>query len=199
MIGIVSLGMRNDYRIDVDKVFTQHPYAREILDCLSRAGYEAVLIGGVVRDAVRSMLDQSTPFSPHEVDIATSALPQEVRRLFHDRPIVGVGEEFGVLVIAAPDSQQYEVATFRTEGEYDGSWPGKVELVRDLAGDVNRRDLTINGLAATRDGTVIDLVGGIEDLKEESEDQRDQGQNTTQNNTPERIRTSDLRIRSATL
>ena len=157
--------MRNDYRIDVDKIFTQHPYAREILDRLSRAGHEAVLIGGIVRDAVRSMLDPSIPFSPHEVDIATSALPQEVRRLFRDRPIVGVGEEFGVLVIAAPDSQQYEVATFRTEGDYDGRWPGKVELVRDLAGDVNRRDLTINGLAATCDGTVIDLVGGIEDLK----------------------------------
>jgi len=157
--------MRNDYRIDTDTIFERHPFAREILERLAAAGYEAVLIGGVVRDAVRSILDPSIPFSPHEVDIATSALPQEVRRLFRDRPIVGVGEEFGVLVIAAPDSQQYEIATFRTEGDYDGRWPGKVELVRDLAGDVKRRDLTINGLAATRDGTVIDLVGGIEDLK----------------------------------
>ena len=185
--------------VDLHKVFTQHAYARKILDRLDATGYEAVLIGGIVRDAVRSMFDPSIPFSPHEVDSATSAFTQEVRRLFRYRPIVGVGEEFGVLVIATPDGQQYEVATFRTEGEYDGSWPGKVELVRDLAGDVNRRDLTINGLAATRDGTVIDLVGGIEDLKEESEDQKDQGQNATQNNTPERIRTSDLRIRSATL
>ena len=159
------LTMRNDYRIDTDTIFERHPFAREILKRLAAAGYEAVLIGGVVRDAVRSILDPSIPFSPREVDIATSALPQEVRRLFRDRPIVGVGEEFGVLVIAAPDSQQYEIATFRTEGDYDGRWPGKVELVRDLAGDVKRRDLTINGLAATRDGTVIDLVGGIEDLK----------------------------------
>ncbi len=157
--------MNGNYHIDTDAVFERHPFAREILDRLNAAGYEAVLIGGVVRDAMRSILDQSIAFSPHEVDIATSALPQEVRRLFRDRPIVGVGEEFGVLVIAAPDSQQYEVATFRTEGDYDGRWPGKVELVRDLAGDVNRRDLTINGLAATRDGTVIDLVGGVEDLK----------------------------------
>ena len=132
---------------------------------MGAAGYEAFLIGGVVRDAVRTIIDPSVPFSPNEVDITTSALPQEVRRLFRDRPIVGVGEEFGVLVIASPDGEQYEVATFRTEGEYDGRWPGKVELVRDLAGDVKRRDLTINGLAATRDGAVIDLVGGIEDLK----------------------------------
>ena len=159
------LAMSSDYRIDTEKIFRKHPFAREILDRLSAAGYEAFLIGGVVRDAVRSIIDPSVPFSPHEVDIATSALPGEVRRVFPDRPIVGVGEEFGVLVIAAPDSQQYEVATFRTEEEYDGRWPGKVELVRDLAGDVVRRDLTINGLAATRDGEVIDLVGGIDDLK----------------------------------
>ncbi|HEX32198.1 MAG TPA: hypothetical protein ENF88_00725, partial [Candidatus Acetothermia bacterium] len=144
------LAMSSDYRIDTEKIFRKHPFAREILDRLSAAGYEAFLIGGVVRDAVRSIIDPSVPFSPHEVDIATSALPGEVRRVFPDRPIVGVGEEFGVLVIAAPDSQQYEVATFRTEEEYDGRWPGKVELVRDLAGDVIRRDLTINGLAATR-------------------------------------------------
>ncbi len=159
------LAMSSDYRIDIEKIFRKHPFAREILDRLSAAGYEAFLIGGVVRDAVRSIIDPSVPFSPHEVDIATSALPGEVRRVFPDRPIVGVGEEFGVLVIAAPDSRQYEVATFRTEEEYDGRWPGKVELVRDLAGDVVRRDLTINGLAATRDGEVIDLVGGIDDLK----------------------------------
>lgn len=157
--------MNNDYHIDTDEIFKRHPFAREILDRLTAAGYEAVLIGGIVRDAVRSIIEPSVPFSAREVDIATSALPQEVRRLFRDRPIVGVGEEFGVLVIAAPDSQQYEVATFRTEGDYDGRWPGKVELVRDLAGDVKRRDLAINGLAATRDGAVIDLVGGIEDLK----------------------------------
>jgi len=165
VLGIVRLAMSSDYRIDTEKIFEQHPFAREILDRLNAAGYEAVLIGGVVRDGVCALLDPSIGFSPHEVDIATSALPQEVRRLFRDRPIVGVGEEFGVLVIAAPDSQQYEVATFRTEGEYDGRWPGKIDLVRDLSGDVNRRDLTINGLAATGDGKVIDLVGGIEDLK----------------------------------
>jgi putative nucleotidyltransferase with HDIG domain len=57
------------------------------------------------------------------------------------------------------------VATFRNEADYDGRWPNQVQLVRDLAGDVNRRDLTVNGLAATRQGIVIDLVGGIEDLR----------------------------------
>ena len=156
--------MNTTYRIDTSALFSLHPYARVILDRLNSAGYEAVLIGGVVRDGVRSLLDPSLTFSPQDVDIATSALPNEIRRLFRDRPVVGVGEEFGVLVIVAADGHEYEVATFRVEGEYDGRWPGKVELVRDLEEDIRRRDLTINGLAATADGEVIDLVGGVEDL-----------------------------------
>ncbi len=163
--GIVELDMNASYRIDANKIFSLHPFAREILARLSSAGYEAVLIGGVVRDGVRATIDTSVEFSPREVDIATSALPEGIRGLFRDRPIVGVGEEFGVLVIIAPDGRGYEVATFRVEGEYDGRWPNNVELVRDLSSDVRRRDLTVNGLAAGVDGAVIDLVGGIDDLK----------------------------------
>ncbi|MCD5415936.1 HD domain-containing protein [Candidatus Bipolaricaulota bacterium] len=151
-------------RIDIDTIFSLHPYARVILSRLNDAGYEAVLVGGIVRDGVRALLDRSLPFIPEDVDIATSALPDEIRRLFRERPIVGVGEEFGVLVIAAPNGRKYEVATFRVEGEYDGRWPGRVELVRDLEKDLRRRDLTINGLAAGAGGEVIDLVGGVEDL-----------------------------------
>ena len=88
--------MNTTYRIDTNALFALHPYARVILDRLNTAGYEAVLIGGVVRDGVRSLLDPSLTFSPYDVDIATSAFPNEIRRLFRDCPIVGVGEEFGV-------------------------------------------------------------------------------------------------------
>ena len=157
--------MTSGFCIDVGTIFSLHPFAREVLSRLAAAGHEAVLIGGVVRDGVLAILDRERAFSPREVDIATSGLPDEIRRLFPDRPIVGVGEEFGVLVVVAPDGDEVEVATFRVEGEYDGRWPGKVELVRDLAADVRRRDLTVNGLAARADGTVIDLVSGIEDLR----------------------------------
>jgi len=154
------------YKIDVDSVFEAHPFALTILRRLREAGHEAVLIGGVVRDGLMRAWGRDVKFPPDDIDIATSALPEEVRSLFPDRPIVRVGEEFGVVVVVAPDGRGYEVATFRVEGEYDGRWPGKVELVRDLAGDVKRRDLTVNGLAATEDGEVIDLVGGIDDLRE---------------------------------
>ena len=151
-------------RISTNVVYDAHPFAREILARLQNAGFEAVLIGGVVRDGLQAQLQRDVLFPPKDVDIATAALPQEIRRLFHDRTIIGVGEEFGVLLIVAPDGKTYEVASFRVESEYDGRWPGKVDLVRDLESDVLRRDLTINGLAATVDGQVIDLVGGTKDL-----------------------------------
>lgn len=157
--------MTVDYRIDIDTLFSHHPFVKEILDRLTEAGHEAVLIGGVVRDGLLAQLGPRVIYPPEEVDIATSALPDEVYELFPNHRIVGVGEDFGVLIIVAPDGAEVEVATFRVEGEYNGRWPGTVELVRDLKGDVTRRDLTINGLAAANDGTVIDLVGGIEDLK----------------------------------
>jgi len=151
-------------RISTDTVYEAHPFAREILARLHGAGFEAVLIGGVVRDGLQSQLQRDVIFPPKDIDIATAAVPQEIRRIFHDRTIIGVGEEFGVLLIVAPDGRTYEVASFRVESEYDGRWPGKVDLVRDLESDVQRRDLTINGLAASLDGEVIDLVGGTKDL-----------------------------------
>ena len=147
-------------RIDTDVVYEAHPFAREILTHLQGAGFEAVLIGGVVRDGLQAQLQRDVLFPPGDIDIATSALPQEVRCVFHDRTIIGVGEEFGVLLIVAPDGRTYEVASFRVESEYDGRWPGRVDLVRDLSTDVRRRDLTINGLAATVDGDVHHFTAG---------------------------------------
>ncbi len=152
-------------QIDTHKIFRAHPFARAILERLTGAGFEAVIVGGIVRDALRAQFESQYEFVPDEIDIATAARPEEIKKIFGNYQIFEVGEAFGVLLIAAPDGRTYEVATFRTEGEYDGRWPGKVELVRGLEGDIRRRDLTVNGLAATVDGRVIDLVGGIEDLR----------------------------------
>lgn len=163
-VGIVAGVMVEWDRIDVAAVLSAHPFVEVILDRLRRAGHEAVLIGGVVRDGLQHRMGRDVAFPPADVDIATSAVPDEIRRLFPDRKILGVGEAFGVLVIVGPGRRPYEVATFRTEAAYDGRRPGSVELVRDLEGDVRRRDLTINGLAATADGAVIDWVGGVDDL-----------------------------------
>ena len=163
-VSIVGIRMKRSDTIDVARLFEAHPFAQTILRRLHDAGHEAVLIGGVVRDGLLSRMGRATAFPPDDVDIATSAFPNEIRKLFSRNTIVGVGEEFGVLVIVAPDGRGYEVATFRTEADYDGRWPARVELVRDLDGDVHRRDLTVNGLAARISGEVIDLVGGVDDL-----------------------------------
>lgn len=152
--------------LDTEKIFRAHPFARTILKRLIQVGFEAVMVGGVVRDAVRAQLEPDYEFIPEEVDIATSAYPDEIKELFKDCKIFEVGEAFGVVIVVAPDGHPYEVATFRTESEYDGRWPARVELVRTLDDDLQRRDLTVNGLAATLDGHVIDRVSGIADLRE---------------------------------
>ncbi len=151
-------------RIDVARVLERHPFVGEILERLSRAGHQAVLVGGVVRDGIIAQL-RGEAFSPHDVDIATSASPEEVKRLFRDRPVLSVGEAFGVVIVVAPDGSRYEVATFRSEHGYsDGRRPDRVTWT-SLEEDLRRRDFTVNGLAARPDGEVIDVVGGIADIR----------------------------------
>lgn len=151
-------------RIPIERIWQEHPTAKEIVEGLSAAGHTVVLVGGVVRDAILAELSD-LPFSPQDVDIATSAPPHEIPRLFPKHRVLPVGEAFGVMVVVGRDGRQYEVATFRTEEGYrDGRRPEHVRWA-DLAEDLKRRDFTVNGLAATPDGEVIDLVGGIEDLQ----------------------------------
>jgi len=150
--------------IDMERLLSTHPFVGEILGRLGSAGHQAVIVGGAVRDLLLASLS-GRPCVPREVDIATSAPPQEVRWLFRDRPVLTVGESFGVVVVVAPDGRQYEVATFRAEHGYsDGRRPDDVSWT-SLEEDLRRRDFTVNGLAATPDGEVIDRVGGTADLK----------------------------------
>jgi len=154
-------------RVDPDELLAPHPSAREILERLEEAGYQAVVVGGAVRDLLRARLHDDLSFSPEEVDIdiATSAGTDEIKNLFKDYGFVEVGESFGVLVLVSQEGDQYEVAQFRTESGYDGRKPGDVAPAASLQEDVNRRDFTVNGMAMESDGTIIDYVGGIADLK----------------------------------
>ncbi|MFH1610014.1 MAG: hypothetical protein ABID40_05255, partial [Candidatus Bipolaricaulota bacterium] len=152
-------------RIPVEALLRGHPFAGEILCRLREAGHDAVLVGGAVRDAVLAEL-QGRVFTAQDVDIATSAPPAEVERLFADWRVLPVGQSFGVVVVVAPGSSQYEVATFRTEEGYsDGRRPDHVRW-GTLDEDVRRRDFTVNGLAVTAEGEVVDLVNGLPDLRD---------------------------------
>ncbi|MCF7875823.1 CCA tRNA nucleotidyltransferase [Candidatus Bipolaricaulota bacterium] len=154
-------------RIDLDRILSPHPYAKKILRVLNEEGFRPVVVGGAVRDALREKFDRCYTFEPAEadIDIASSASPEQVRERFPNFDFVEVGESFGVLILVAPDGRQYEVAQFRTESDYDGRKPGNVEPADSLEEDVGRRDFTVNGLALGEKGEVIDLVGGVEDLK----------------------------------
>lgn len=127
-----------------------------VLTALEAAGYEAYFVGGSVRDWLLKK-------TIHDVDIATSAYPEEVKQLF-DRTI-DVGIEHGT-VLALVDNEQYEITTFRTESTYqDYRRPDHVTFVRSLSEDLKRRDFTINALAMTVTGDIVDLFDGISDLE----------------------------------
>ena len=129
--------------------------ALPVLQTLKEAGHEAVFVGGSVRDLVlRKEIS--------DVDIATSATPEEVKSLFSHTVDVGI-EHGTVLVLHHHDS--YEVTTFRTEGTYqDFRHPDSVTFVRSLEEDLMRRDFTINALAVNDKEEIVDYFNGIEDL-----------------------------------
>jgi len=130
--------------------------ASGIVSQLREAGHQAVFAGGCVRDWLLGN-------PPKDIDIATSARPDEVKALFSRHH--AVGESFGV-VIVVEDEIPFEVATFRAESGYsDGRHPDLVEFT-DARRDVERRDFTINGLLLDPlSAKVIDHVEGQQDLK----------------------------------
>jgi len=151
-------------RIPLEAALARHPFAEEILHRLIQAGFEAVVVGGAVRDVLLAEL-RGQPCLVQDVDIATSAPPEVVHRLFADRRVLTVGESFGVVVVVAADGRQYEVATFRSEAGYsDGRRPDQVGW-GSLEEDLGRRDFTVNGMAARPDGELVDPVGGVADLE----------------------------------
>lgn len=128
------------------------------LAALSGAGYRAVLVGGCVRDALlgREIADY---------DIATSALPAEVEGVFQGERVVETGLNHGTVTVVLC-GLALEVTTFRVDGDYlDGRHPARVAFTRSLESDVLRRDFTINALCYAPGEGVIDLVGGLEDLR----------------------------------
>lgn len=132
-----------------------------LLEVLDRDGEEARVVGGAVRNA---LLD--VPF--HEVDVATTAVPQEVvkRVTAAGFKAVPTGIEHGTVTVVI-NKQPFEVTTLRRDVETYGRH-AKVAFGRDWQADAERRDFTINALSVTRDGTVYDYADGRTDLKTRS-------------------------------
>jgi len=131
--------------------------AKDIVGRLKKAGFKAFFVGGCVRDIAMNI-------PPKEYDITTSATPQDVMKIFPST--IPVGVSFGV-VLVLEGNNKFEVASFRKEEKYtDGRHPDRVVYSTDEKDDVMRRDFTINGmLYEPFEEMVIDLVGGLDDLK----------------------------------
>ena len=130
--------------------------ALPVLETLRRNGYEAVFVGGCVRDVIvgRPLTD---------IDIATSALPETVMSIFERT--VPTGLAHGTVTVLL-NGQSYEVTTYRSEAAYDDHRrPSGVSFIPNLDGDLLRRDFTMNAMAIRSDGTLVDLYGGMDDIR----------------------------------
>ena len=131
--------------------------ARKVVGRLRGAGHVALFAGGAVRDRLLGLTPRG------DVDVATSARPEEVQRLFAST--VAVGAQFGV-VLVVEDGERIEVATFRADDAYlDGRHPTSVRYTTPEE-DAARRDFTVNGMFLDPEtGEVLDFVGGRRDLE----------------------------------
>ncbi|MGE8034486.1 CCA tRNA nucleotidyltransferase [Lysinibacillus sp. NPDC093692] len=130
--------------------------AYSVIEQLENAGFEAVIVGGAVRDAILGR-------PAHDVDVATNAMPDEVKSVFNHT--VDIGIQHGTVLVIVP-AGSVEVTTYRTDGEYtDHRRPEEVQFVRSLKDDLQRRDFTMNAIAMRRDGSFVDFYGGRQDIE----------------------------------
>ncbi len=152
-------------------------YVQKVGRILTKEGYEAYIVGGALRDVVLGK-------TPHDYDIATNALPDEMLNMFPKA--VSTGAKFGTVVALIQDkhgeTHEVEVTTFRSESDYvDGRWPSNVNFVDDIDKDLGRRDFTFNAMALdlsqlNLDGReepfqvdIYDPYGGVKDINIEEE------------------------------
>ena len=129
--------------------------AIEVIKKLKENGYDAYIVGGAVRDYLLGI-------NANDIDITTSATPDEVSKIFKTYPS---GLKFGSVTISYK-KRKYEVTTFREDFDYlDSRRPSKIKYAKTPEEDAKRRDFTINALMLDENLKIYDFVGGISDLK----------------------------------
>ena len=127
-----------------------------IIDTITKAGYEAFAVGGCIRDRILGK-------EPEDYDITTSATPDEVKSLF--RRTIDTGIEHGTVTVMIGDTG-YEVTTYRIDGKYEDSrHPKDVTFTKTLKEDLLRRDFTINAMAYNDEAGLVDPFDGRKDLE----------------------------------
>ena len=133
-------------------------YVSRAMQKLSDAGFESYLVGGCVRDFLMNK-------NPHDYDLTTSALPNQMTDVFSEERIIDTGLKHGTLTLLT-ESGALEITTYRVDGDYDDNrHPSTVSFTRNINEDLSRRDFTINAMAMSANGDIIDLFGGKEDIE----------------------------------
>lgn len=128
-----------------------------VITALQSAGFEAYAVGGCVRDSILGR-------EPEDWDITTSAMPEETKALFEKTFDTGIAH--GTVTVLL-DREAFEVTTYRIDGKYEDSrHPKEVIFTRSLKEDLLRRDFTINAMAYNEKDGLVDIFGGLKDLKE---------------------------------
>lgn len=128
-----------------------------IIETLTAAGFEAYVVGGCVRDSILGRV-------PEDWDITTSARPQQVKALFPHT--VDTGLRHGTVTVLL-NGEGFEVTTYRIDGKYEDSrHPREVIFTPSLKEDLRRRDLTVNAMAYNDQRGLVDLYGGLEDIRD---------------------------------
>jgi tRNA nucleotidyltransferase/poly(A) polymerase len=130
----------------------------KVLETINKAGFKAYIVGGSVRDIILGNL------KPHDIDIATNAPMDVLKRMFKTHEI-GKSQDFGI-VTAVVGSFVFEVAQFRQDGKYkDGRRPESVTITGSFEDDAARRDFTINAMGINAKGEIMDYFDGKRDIQ----------------------------------
>ena len=128
-----------------------------IINTIEAAGFSADIVGGSVRDLLLGK-------SPDDYDITTSATPDKIKEIFADYRTIDTGIKHGTVSLIL-DKSQYEITTYRIDGEYkDSRHPEQVFFTKRIEEDLARRDFTVNAMAYNPVRGLTDPFGGVEDL-----------------------------------
>lgn len=155
-MGLIEIKQKGGGAIHL-KIELPHEVA-VIIDKLENAGYEGYIVGGCVRDSIIGV-------TPHDWDICTNALPEQVTAVFKGYKIIPTGIKHGTVSVQISD-KLYEITTYRIDGRYtDGRRPDSVEFTTDIVQDLSRRDFTINAMAYNPRTGLVDPFGGKDDIE----------------------------------
>ena len=143
--------MKYSFRISIPRK------VQNIMDKLHNSNYQAFIVGGCVRDSILGK-------EPEDWDIATNALPGEVKELFQKTADTGILHGTVTVFI---EKSSFEVTTYRIDGEYtDLRKPKSVTFTSSIEEDLSRRDFTINAIAYSPETGIVDPFGGVSDIRE---------------------------------